>query len=262
MDDTQDAFTEIKELIPEEHRLEAAPATNYEYRQTSGSMPPQPPMPAYAGNPPVTGDSYPPGYSYGINPADQRDSTATSVDDHEASGADPDDKMVPPTLTFNQKAREIQGDEVLTQYQEAMDRIVDNWTPQYEVAKREHEELVKRINATRELLPEYRQEQSELVKKQNNPMLRDIVEASLMDDIRTFTQWHLKASEVELRSIEALSKIEDMNTFIVFYKNQADFKAITQYDDLDVPLQVGLLLQSLDALESETAGLAEAMKGK
>ena len=184
------------------------------------------------------------------------------MDDHEASDADPDDKMVPPTLTFNQKAREIQGDEVLTQYQEAMDRIVDNWTPQYEAAKREHEELVKRINATRELLPEYRQEQSELVKKQNNPMLRDIMEASLMDDIRTFTQWHLKASEVELRSIEALSKIEDMNTFIVFYKNQADFKAITQYDDLDVPLQVGLLLQSLDAFESETAGLAEAMKGK
>ena len=29
VDDTQDAFTDIKELIPEEERLEAAPATSY-----------------------------------------------------------------------------------------------------------------------------------------------------------------------------------------------------------------------------------------
>jgi hypothetical protein len=51
-----------------------------------------------------------------------------------------------------------------------------------------------------------------------------------------------------------------MNTFILFYKNQSAFKAITEYDDLDVPLQVGLLLESLDAFEPETDGLAEAMK--
>ena len=93
-----------------------------------------------------------------------------------------------------------------------MDRIVNNWTPQYETVKREHEELVERINATRELWPEYRREQSNLIQKQNNPMLRDVMEQSLMDDIRTFTRWHLKASEVEQRSTEALSKIDDMNT--------------------------------------------------
>ena len=40
---------------------------------------------------------------------------------------------------------------MLTQHQEAMDRIVDNWTLQYENAKREHEELVARIEDTREL---------------------------------------------------------------------------------------------------------------
>lgn len=56
MDDTQDALTEIREHIPEEHRLQAAPPTNHEQQQTSGSMPPQPQPPASAGNPPVTGD--------------------------------------------------------------------------------------------------------------------------------------------------------------------------------------------------------------
>ena len=269
VDDTQEAFTDIKDLIPEEHRMEAAPPASYDHQLTSSSIPPQPQMPAPADNPPVAGNDpvpvavngYPEGHTYGINPASEGNPASESIDENDTPD-DPDDKMVPPTLTFNKKAREIQGDAVLTHYQEAMERIVDNWTPQYEAAKREHEELVERISATRELWPEYRQEQSNLIKRQNNPMLRDIMEASLMDDIRTFTNWHLKASEVEHRSIEALSKIEDMNTFIVFYKNQADFKAITQYDDLDVPLQVGLLLQSLDAFEAETAGLAQAMKGK
>ena len=62
--------------------------------------------------------------------------------------------MIPPTATFNEKAREIQGDRMLTRRQEAMARIVDNWTPRYEAAQREHEELVARIEDTRELWPE------------------------------------------------------------------------------------------------------------
>ena len=65
---------------------------------------------------------------------------------------------------------------------------------------------------------------------------------------------------MERRSAQALSKIEDMNTFILFDKNQSEFEAITEYVDLDVPLQVGLLLESLEAFEAETAGLAEAMQ--
>ena len=65
---------------------------------------------------------------------------------------------------------------------------------------------------------------------------------------------------MERRSAPALSKIEDMNTFILFYKNQSEFEAITEYDDLDVPLQAGVLLESLEAFEAETAGRAEAMQ--
>ena len=41
---------------------------------------------------------------------------------------------------------------------------------------------------------------------------------------------------------------------------QSDLRAITQYDDLDALLQLGLLLESLDAFETETAGLAKAMR--
>ena len=82
---------------------------------------------------------------------------------------------------------------------------------------------------------------------------------SLPEHTIAYQRWHQKAQGVELRSAEALSKIEDMNTFIVFYQNQPDYRAITEYDDLDVPLQVGLLLESLYASGAETTGLAEVM---
>ena len=149
---------------------------------------------------------------------------------------------------------------MLTQHQEAMDRIVSNWTPRYVAARREHQELVERINDTRPLWSEHREEQVTLIERPGNAQLGDIMHRSLIDDTKADDRWRQQASDVEMRSAPALSKIGDMNTFILFYKNQSDFKAITEYDDLDVPLQVGLLLESLDAFEQETAGLAEAMK--
>ena len=149
---------------------------------------------------------------------------------------------------------------MLTQHQEAMDRIVSNWTPRYVAARRKHQELVERISDTRALWSEYRKEQITLIERQGNAKLRDIMHRSLVDDTKADDRWRQQASDVEMRSAPALSKIGDMNTFILFYKNQSDCKAITEYDDLDVPLQVGLLLESLDAFEQETAGRAEAMQ--
>ena len=199
---------------------------------------------------------------YGINPANGGASnapeSADEKDDQDAVGDA--DQIVPPTLTFNDRAREIQGDRALTQRQEAMDRIVSNWTPQYAAARREHQELVERINDTSQLWPERREEQITPIERQGNAKLRDIMHRSLIDDTKSDDRWRRQASDVERRSAPALSKIEDMNTFILFYKNQSAFKAITEYDDLDVPLQVGLLLESLDAFEQETDGRAEAMK--
>ena len=98
---------------------------------------------------------------YGINPANVLPSDAPELvdenDDQDAAGVA--DKIVPPTLTFNDRAREIQGDKVLIQRQEAMDRIVNNWTPQYAAARRKYREPVERISDTRALWSERREEQ-------------------------------------------------------------------------------------------------------
>ena len=72
------------------------------------------------------------------------------------------------------RAREM-GDRVLTQHQEAMDRIVSNWTPRYVAARREHQELVERINDTRPLWSEHREEQVTLIERPGNAQLGDIM---------------------------------------------------------------------------------------
>ena len=92
--------------------------------------------------------------------------SADEKDDQDAAGVA--DKIVPPTLTFNGRAREIQGDKVLIQRQEAMDRIVNNWTPQYAAARRKYQEPVERISDTRALWSERREEQITLIERQGN----------------------------------------------------------------------------------------------
>ena len=56
-----------------------------------------------------------------------------------------------------------------------MDRIVSNWTPRYVAARREHQELVERINDTRALWPEYWEEQITLIERPGNAQLGDIM---------------------------------------------------------------------------------------
>ena len=125
VDDTQQAFTEIKDLIPEEQRMEAVAPGGFDHQPTSGSAPPQPQLPALANEPPVSDQEPQPvtgdGYAVGINPASSDASTGasgySSVDDNGNDDADAsDEKKVPPTLTFSQQAREVQGDEMLTLY--------------------------------------------------------------------------------------------------------------------------------------------------
>ena len=151
-DDTQAACTDIRELIPEQKNLAAVWPDSYANESTSGNNSEfkyaspndssndsgDVAMPKNGGaNAAVDNGSNDRRNSiYGINPANVLTSdapeSADKKDDQDAAGDA--DQIVPPTLTFNGRAREIQGDRVLTQRQEALDRIVSNWTPRYVAA--------------------------------------------------------------------------------------------------------------------------------
>ena len=92
VDDTQEAFKEIKDLIPKEQHLEATAPGSYDQQPTSGSLPPQPQLPAPVDDPPAPGkgpqpvaiDGYPEGHARGIDPALFTYAGSGSVDDQEA----------------------------------------------------------------------------------------------------------------------------------------------------------------------------------
>lgn len=118
VDDTQDAFKEIKDLIPEEQHLEAAAPGSYDHHPTSGSRPPELQLPAPVNNPPAPGkgpqpvasDGYPEGDSYGI---DLRYSPAPAADPSTTKrcviGRFRRQK-ISPTLTFHEEGGRVQGD--------------------------------------------------------------------------------------------------------------------------------------------------------
>ena len=209
-DDTRAAFTDSKELILEKKNLEAVSPDSYANEPTSGnnsefkySSPNNSGHMSMAKNGNAndevgTGSNAGLASIYGINPVNVLTSdapeSADEKNDQDEDGAA--DKAVASRLTFNDRAREIQGDSVLTQHQEATDRIVSNWTPQYVAAKREHQELVGRINDTRELWPGYRQEQITLIERQRNAKLGDIMRLSLVDDTKAYDRWRRQASDV------------------------------------------------------------------
>ena len=167
VDDTQHAFTDIRELIPEQKNLAAVSPESYANESTSGNNSEfnyaspndssNVAMPKNGGaNDAVDNVSNDRRNSiYGINPAkggaSDAPKSADEKDDQDAAGDA--DQIVPPTLTFNDTAREIQGDRALIQRQEAMDRIVSNWTPRYVAAGGNTRNRWRRINDTGQLCP-------------------------------------------------------------------------------------------------------------
>ena len=144
----------------------------------------------------------------------------------------------------------------------AMDRIVSNWTPQYAAAKRERQELVVRINDTRALWPEYREEQITLIERPGNAQLGDSMHLSLIDDRRHQGRRPLAPSGVRRGAKVGASAVENRGHEHVHpvLQEPVRLQGDNRVRRPGVSLQVGLLLESLEAFEAETAGRAEAMQ--
>ena len=177
----------------------------------------------------------------------------------QAEGDQGDASAAPPaTLTFNEKAREIQGDAPFTVHQEAAQRLVDSWQPQYEAAVQEHNSLMLRISETRVLWQEYRDEQIMLINGMYDPNLSASMFTDLGSDVEAFEKWDQNAEHVEIRSNAAMLKLHDMDRVIQFQRNRADFRAVIG-QSIGMSLQVTLLLDSLDTFEDRTNALSAAI---
>ena len=240
VNDTRHDFQEIQDLA-----LEAQAPSGVVQEPTSSAAQPQAPA----------SDSIP-----GIPAGEQGAVNVVGIPGGgQAEGDQGDASAAPPaTLTFNEKAREIQGDAPFTVHQEAAQRLVDRWQPQYEAAVQEHNSLMLRISETRALWQEYRDEQIMLINEMYDPDLGASMFTDLRSDVEAFEKWDQNAEHVEIRSNAAMLKLHDMDRVIQFQRNRADFRAVIG-QSIGMSLQVTLLLDSLDTFEDRTNALSAAI---
>ena len=240
VNDTRHDFQEIQDLA-----LEAQAPSGVVQEPTSSAAQPQAPA----------SDSIP-----GIPAGEQGTVNVVGIPGGgQAEGDQGDASAAPPaTLTFNEKAREIQGDAPFTVHQEAAQRLVDSWQPQYEAAVQEHNSLMLRISETRALWQEYRDEQIMLINGMYDPDLSASMVTDLGSDVEAFEKWDQNAEHVEIRSNAAMLKLHDMDRVIQFQRNRADFRAVIG-QSIGMSLQVALLLDSLDTFEDRTNVLSAAI---
>ena len=101
-----------------------------------------------------------------------------------------------------------------------MDRIVSNWTPRYVAAVGNTRNRWSESTTPASYGPSAGKSRSP---SSNGRATRSWATActghwSTTDDTKVYDRWRRQASDVEMRSAPALSKIEDMNTFILFDK--------------------------------------------
>lgn len=164
--------------------------------------------------------------------------------------------------TIQERAAKLTGDK-RSENQRAAQRLVDNWQPRYEAAKVGHVSLVRRVGDTREFWNAYFTEQMELIESldPNIPSHRRWREQTLMalhEDQQRWLRWDEQAQAVLGSSRDAMAQLEGMNIAITFYRNRADFAAVTT-EVLEVAPTVSLLVNDLSAFEKQTERLALAI---
>ena len=164
--------------------------------------------------------------------------------------------------TLQDRAAKLLGDR-RSENQLAAQRLVDNWQPRYEAAKAGHHSLALRVADTREFWEAYYNEQADLINSldpniPSHRRWREQTIASLREDRQRWLRWDAQAQEVLSSSRDAIVQLEGMNIAIAFYRNKADFAAVT-VEVLELAPTVSLLVNDLSTFEEQTARLALAI---
>lgn len=184
----------------------------------------------------------------------------------EPSGADDangaTEKIETEPQTVQDRADKLLGDK-RSENQRAAQRLVDNWQPRYEAAKVSHISLERRVADTREFWNAYFEKQMALIEGfdpaiSSHRKWRDQAMASLAEDQQRWSKWDEQAQAVLSSSRDAMAQLEGMNIAITFYRNKADFAAVTT-EVLEVAPTVNLLVNDLSAFEEQTERLALAI---
>ena len=209
------------------------------------------------GNVPVPSYSNSGGTNVAASASNNSEEPSDAEDANEAA-----EKIAAEPETVQDRAAKLLGDK-RSENQRAAQRLVDNWQPRYEAARVGHVSLERRVADTREFWNAYFEEQMALIESfdpaiSSHRKWRDQAIASLAEDQQRWSRWDEQAQAVLSSSRDAMAQLEGMNIAITFFRNKADFAAVTT-EVLEVAPTVRLLVNDLSAFEAQTERLALAI---
>lgn len=143
-------------------------------------------------------------------------------------------------------------------YVMAARQLKDSWTPLFEQAHRDYEEMNVRITLAKATADEYFAQQQSLTETINDPEFRAELVASDLAQHKAFTDWSVKADGLAEAAYNMMRDMEDVDVFIAKANLSAHFVAL-QKSTSALPVSMTALNEQLEQFRTATYDLTQSI---
>lgn len=143
-------------------------------------------------------------------------------------------------------------------YVMAARQLKDSWTPMFEQAHRDYEEMNIRITLAKETAEEYFAQQTSLTESINDPEFRAELVAIDLAQHKAFTDWAVKADGLAEAAYNMMRDMEDVDVFIAKANLSAYFVAL-QKSTSTLPVSMTALNDQLEQFRTATYDLTQSI---
>lgn len=187
-----------------------------------------------------------------------RDESADTATEGFAPKADsPHSSEVQQAFALMQKYSE-EGNLDSDAYVMAARQLKDSWTPLFEQAHRDYEEMNVRITLAKATADEYFAQQRGLTDTINDPEFRAELVASDLAQHKAFTDWSVKADGLAEAAYNMMRDMEDVDVFIAKANLSAHFVAL-QKSTSALPVSMTALNEQLEQFRTATYDLTQSI---
>ena len=151
-----------------------------------------------------------------------------------------------------------EGNQDSDAYVMAARQLKDSWTPLFEQAHRDYEEMNVRITLAKETADEYFAQQASLTETINDPEFRADLAAQDLAQHKAFTSWAIKADKLAEAAYVMMKDMEDVDVFIAKANLSAHFVAL-QKSTSALPASMTALNDQLEQFKAATNDLTQSI---
>lgn len=185
--------------------------------------------------------------------ADKEDTPALDAEEAKADPESPHGSEVQAAyamMTYYAQEGNVSNDEFVM----AAKELKDAWTPAFEQAFDDYNELISRIRIAKSTAEEYFQQQSDLTAEVNREDFRKELELKDQLEREVFEKWAFKADKIATAAYEMMRDMEDVDIFIAKTNLSAHFAAL-QSSTSTLPASMEQLHLQLDEFREATREL-------